>query len=227
MKKIIFAFAAVALLFACKAENKDEAKPKVPEGAVDLGIVMTREDGTTYNLYWAKSNLCENGLCANTDDYGDYFAWGETEDKTDYSWSTYKFGSSESGPFSKYNDTDKKTALDPEDDVAHVKLGGKWRMPTQEEWDALREQCKFGVYNGEVTGYLITGPNGNTILLPFPGFGDGSQREGVKDVGYYWSSSFSPEYPGYSASFFFSDNASNGRLTLERYYGCSVRPVSE
>ncbi len=117
--------------------------------------------------------------------------------------------------------------MDPEDDVAHVKLGGKWRMPTQEEWAALREQCNFGVYNGEVTGYLITGPNGNTILLPFPGLGDGSQREGVKDVGYYWSSSFSPEYPGYSASFFFSDNASNGRLTLERYYGCSVRPVSE
>ncbi len=58
--------------------KQEEAKPKVPEGAVDLGIVMTREDGTTYNLYWAKSNLCENGLCANTDDYGDYFAWGET-----------------------------------------------------------------------------------------------------------------------------------------------------
>ena len=50
-----------------------------PAGAVDLGIVMTREDKTTYKLYWAKSNLCESGLCANPEDYGDYYAWGETE----------------------------------------------------------------------------------------------------------------------------------------------------
>ena len=51
----------------------------IPKGAEDLGIVMTRKDGSTYKLYWAKSNLCETGLCAKPEDYGDYYAWGEIE----------------------------------------------------------------------------------------------------------------------------------------------------
>ncbi len=225
MKKIIFAFAAIALLFACK--EKDEVNSKIPEGAVDLGIVMTRADGTTYKLYWAKSNLGENGLCANIDDYGDYYAWGETEDKTNYSWSTYKFGTSESGPFSKYNGTDNKTVLDLEDDVAHLKLGGKWRMPTWEEWDELRLQCKFGVYSGAETGYLITGPNGNTLLLPFSGSREGSELEGEKDYCCYWSSSFYPDYPSGAASFNFGSNGGSGMSTIDRFYGYSIRPVTE
>lgn len=102
----------------------------IPAGAVDLGIVMTREDGTTYNLYWAKSNLCESGLCANPEDYGDYYAWGETvpyyieghrqdnpcsswRSRTDhpitgYNWVSYKFRTSggdndNNVTFSKYN----------------------------------------------------------------------------------------------------------------------------
>ena len=225
MKKIIFAFAAIALLFACK--EKDEVNSKIPEGAVDLGIVMTRADGTTYKLYWAKSNLGENGLCANIDDYGDYYAWGETEDKTNYSWSTYKFGTNESGPFSKYNGTDNKTVLDPEDDVAHLKLGGKWRMPTQEEWNALKSQCKFGAYKGEVTGFLFTGPNGNTILLPFSGSREGSELEGERDYCCYWSSSFYPDYPSCAASFNFDSDAGNGMSTIDRFYGYSIRPVTE
>ena len=69
-------------------------KDPFPDGAVDLGIVMTREDGTTYKLYWATCNLCKDGLCANPQDYGDYYAWGETEPKDNYSGSTYKFGQS-------------------------------------------------------------------------------------------------------------------------------------
>ena len=59
--------------------NFTTAVSPIPEEAVDLGIEMTREDGTTYKLYWAKSNLCETGLCADPEDYGDYYAWGETE----------------------------------------------------------------------------------------------------------------------------------------------------
>ena len=51
----------------------------VPDGAVDLGIVMVRQDGTSYNLFWAESNLSENGLCDNPEDFGDYYAWGELE----------------------------------------------------------------------------------------------------------------------------------------------------
>ena len=227
MKKIIFAFAAIALLFACKAENKDEAKSKVPEGAVDLGIVVTRADGTTYKLYWAKSNLSNDGLCDNPEDYGDYYAWGETETKSDYSWSTYKFGTSKTGPFSKYTGTDNKTVLDPEDDVAHLKLGGKWRMPTAEEWEALKSQCDFGVYSGAVTGFLFIGPNGNTLLLPFSGFREGSELEGENVFCGYWSSSFYPDYPSGASMFNFNSNGGNGRSTIDRFYGYSIRPVTE
>ena len=60
--------------------NFTTAARAIPEEAVDLGIEMTRGDGTTYKLYWAKSNLSEDGLCSNPEDYGDYYAWGETED---------------------------------------------------------------------------------------------------------------------------------------------------
>ena len=120
-----------------------------PEGAVDLGIMITRTDGTTYKLYWAKSNLSDKGLCTNPEDYGDYYAWGETKPKENYSWLMYKFGKSSSGPFSKYSTPrsdgpiDNKTVLEPEDDVAHVKLGGKWRMPTDFEWTELRAKCTW------------------------------------------------------------------------------------
>ena len=87
---------------------------------------MTREDGTTYKLYWATSNLCEDGLCSNPEDYGDYYAWGETEPKLNYSWSTYKWCKGNSSTMTKYCNesnygyngfTDNKTVLAPEDDV--------------------------------------------------------------------------------------------------------------
>ena len=64
---------AVALFVSCRSEAPD-VRPVVPEGAVDMGIVMTREDGSTYKLYWAESNLCESGLCQRPEDLGDYYA---------------------------------------------------------------------------------------------------------------------------------------------------------
>ena len=145
MRKYLLAIPALAVLFACNPENtpgdtndnendnggnkETEEVVTIPSGAVDLGIVITRGDGTTYKLYWAKSNLCESGLCANPEDYGDYYAWGETEpyyteghsqdspcsnwrSRTDhpitgYNWVSYNFrtsGDSENNvKFSKYN----------------------------------------------------------------------------------------------------------------------------
>ena len=93
---------------------------KCPEGAVDLGIVMTRADGTTYDLYWAKSNLREGGFCANPEDYGDYYAWGETDPyyeaghsrdnpcgnwrngKTGYDYASYKWCNGSNSTMTKY-----------------------------------------------------------------------------------------------------------------------------
>lgn len=235
MKKCLFIIAVLSLLYACcKSEKKNEVKPKTPKGAVDLGIVITREDGTTYTLYWAESNLSESGLCARPEDCGDYYAWGETAAKSDYSWSTYKWVDA-SVSLTKYNTDisigvkDNKTALDPEDDVARAKLGGKWRMPTDAEWTALREQCEWkwtGNYNGTARGRIVTGPNGNSIFLPTAGYRGDTSLKDTDSYGGYWSSSLSTEDPNsaFSNAFGFDDVY---RESGYRYYGQSVRPVSE
>lgn len=206
-----------------KVENK------VPEGAVDLGIEMTRADGTTYKLYWAACNLGAE----KPEDYGDYYAWGETETKEKYSWSTYKFGTSSSGPFSKYNTkesygtVDNKTVLDSEDDVAHVTLGGNWRMPTDEEWTELRTKCTWTwtTQNG-VNGRLVTASNGNSIFLPAAGYRLDTNLGSVGSGGYYWSSSLSTDSP-YRAWYVGFGSGSVDRYNNYRHYGQSVRPVSE
>ena len=198
--------------------------------------MITRTDGTTYKLYWAKSNLSDKGLCTNQEDYGDYYAWGETKPKENYSWLMYKFGKSSSGPFSKYSTPssdgpiDNKTVLEPEDDVAHVKLGGKWRMPTDFEWTELRAKCTWTWvtnYNGSgINGRLVKATNGNSIFLPAAGRRYGATLNNVCSSGYYWSSSL---YTVYSCDawqvFFRSDDV--GKYVDLRFCGLSVRPVSE
>ena len=209
----------------------------IPAGAVDLGIVMTRADGTTYKLYWAQSNLSTSGLCANPEDYGDYYAWGETEPKENYSWSTYKFRTSGDSygnvKFSKYNSqssfgpVDNKTVLEPEDDVASVKLGGKWRIPTDAEWTELRTKCTWTwtTQNG-INGRLVTASNGNSIFLPAAGGRDDIDLGNAGSIGNYWSSSIDSVSPLLACDvYFYSDDVS--RYYGSRFIGLSVRPVSE
>ena len=167
-------------------------------------------------------------------DYGDYYAWGETATKSNFSWSNYKFGTSESGPFSKYNTddsygtVDNKIVLDPADDAAHVKLGGNWRMPTEIEWDALRSMCKWMLttQNG-VTGMLVTATNGNSIFLPAAGYPDKTYIYKAGIAGFYWSSSiYSSSSPRYARIEYF-DSYYNIWGDSFRYNGHSVRPVTE
>lgn len=211
---------------------------KVPDGAVDLGIVMTRADGSTYRLFWAKCNIG----ASKPEGYGNYYAWGETETKSNYSWSTYKWANGNYNKLTKYCPTDKtdywdgtgspdgKTVLDPEDDVAHVKLGGKWRMPTDAEWTELRnsDNCTWTwtTQNG-VNGRLVTSKkNGNSIFLPAAGYRFGTNLGYAGSYGFYWSSSLNADYPDYAWNVnFYSVNVF--RNYFNRYYGQSVRAVSE
>lgn len=201
-----------------------------PLGSVNMGIRMTREDGTEYNLFWAESNLGTT----SPNMPGDYFAWGETEPKENYDWSTYKWGNSESGPFSKYDpdssdENVNKTVLDPEDDAAHVLLGGKWRMPTEAEWTELLDKCyRMERKNSGLTIYA-TGSNGSKqddyIFLPACGYMSGYTP--YNDLrGTYWSSSLTTYDPSTAQAMGFLDTT-QGIIPLDRSYGCLIRPVYE
>jgi hypothetical protein len=190
--------------------------------AVDLGL----------SVKWASFNLG----AGKPEEYGDYFAWGETAPKENYSWSTYKWGTSSSGPFTKYNtkgsyDTvDNKTILDSEDDVASVKLGGKWRMPTDAEWTELRTKCTWtwtDNYNGTgVAGRIVSATNGNSIFLPAAGYRGGTGLYDAGSIGYYWSSSLDTDYPYGAWCVHFESNGVR-KYRISRYDGQSVRPVTE
>ena len=133
---------------------------------VDLGL----PSGTL----WATCNVGAN----NPEDFGDYFAWGETSPKDDYNWDTYRYsnGGSNGHPnLTKYCSdsdygyngfTDNLTILQPEDDAATANWGNGWRMPTKEECQELFSYCTwlYTTQNG-MTGMRIIGPNGNTLFL--------------------------------------------------------------
>lgn len=196
----------------------------VPEGAVDLGL----------SVYWATCNLGTNTPHGK----GGSYAWGETETKSDYSWSTYKFGTRSSGPFSKYNTSssfgtvDNKSVLDPEDDAAHVKLGGSWRIPTDEEWTELITWCtwKWTAEQG-ATGLRVTGPNGSSIFLPAVLIATESINGIIRNIyaGSLRSSSLCTDAPNkaWHVSYYSVDDKGLQTLSGERYYGLPIRPVSD
>lgn len=184
---------------------------------VDLGL----------SVKWATCNVGANA----PEEYGDYFAWGETTTKSTYNWSTYKYCNGSSSTLTKYNNSssygsvDNKTQLELSDDAAAVNWGGNWRMPTKAEQDELRNNCTWTwtTQNG-VNGYKVTGANGNSIFLPAAGCRNGGSLNGAGSYGYYWSGSLGTDNPSgaYSLDFLSSDV---GWYYYDRYYGQSVRPV--
>ena len=163
--------------------------------------------------------------------YGDYFAWGETEPKSYYDWSTYKWcnGSYKTQTKyctnSSYGTVDGKTVLDLEDDAAYVNMGSEWRMPTYAQQDELRNNCSWSwtTQNG-VKGYKVTGPNSNSIFLPAAGYRDNSYLLSAGSSGYYWSSSLygSNPYDAFELGFY---SGNYNWVNDSRCYGHSVRAV--
>ena len=165
---------------------------------VDLGLPS--------GLKWATCNVG----ATSPEGYGDYFAWGETEPKSNYDWSTYKYCNGSSSTLTKYNtdssrgSVDNKTTLELIDDAARVNWGGKWRMPTQAEQEELINNCTWTLttQNG-VIGYKVTSKtNGNSIFLPAAGYRDGTSFYGGS-YGYSWSSSLDESYPYRACELFF------------------------
>ncbi len=193
-----------------------------PYTAVDLGL----PSGTK----WANMNV---GATTETD-YGDYFAWGEVAPKTNYSWSTYTWGTAYNA-LTKYNNdsfygtVDNKTSLDPEDDAAHVNMGGTWRMPTAAEFQELIDNTTHEWvtnYKGSgVNGFTFTG-NGNTIFLPAAGDRDDTDLNGQGGYGRYWSSSLGENYPiSGQHLYFYNLGFVYVSSNCDRYRGVSVRTV--
>ncbi len=149
---------------------------------VDLGL----PSGTL----WATCNVGANA----PEEYGHYFAWGETELKGDFTWETYKWCNGTSRSMTKYctkssyGTIDNKTELEPEDDAAQVNWGPSWRMPSQEQINELMNNCsrEMTTVNG-VNGMRLTGLNGNSIFLPAAGCIEGNTRQEAGLYGTYWS----------------------------------------
>jgi hypothetical protein len=187
---------------------------------VDLGL----------SVRWATMNVG----ASSPSDYGDYYAWGETTTKSDYNWNTYKYCNGSEKSMTKYctkssyGIVDNKTELDSSDDVAHVKWGGKWRMPTYEELEELKEKCTWtrAIQDGH-QGYWLTGPNGNTIFLPIAGSYYNSSLSQVGNRGDYWSRTLCESYPNRAWELFFFESLSSDMATYftSRMSGQSVRPV--
>ena len=215
-----------------KRKEEEERKRKEEEYAKIHGAINGHEYvdlGLPSGIKWATCNVG----ATKPEEYGGYYAWGETDEKNNYYWSTYKWcnGSYDTQTKyctnSSYGTVDNKTTLDPEDDVAHVKWGGSWRMPTKAEQDELRDKCTWTwtTRNG-VNGYKVTGPNDNSIFLPAAGcrYGTGANYRGVS--GCYWSSSLLSYDSGDACDLYFSSDY-RGWGDYGRYDGRSVRPVSK
>ncbi len=225
---------AMALCVSCKKDNAE------PSGGGTGGGGNTGGGGTGNHAYvdlglpsgllWATCNVGAD----IPEDYGDYFAWGETATKDDYDWSTYKWCNGDWGNLvltkyctdSYYGTVDNKTVLDPEDDAAHVNRGGDWRMPTTEEWIELHDKCTWTWTTlGGKNGYCVTGSNDKFIFLPAAGYRPGTVVSNAGSGGYYWSSSLYSSDPSDAYFMGFDSGFVYPQYYNSRYYGLSVRPV--
>ena len=205
MKKFLFhAAALLCVSFAiagCDKKNPADDKPAV-EGGVDLGL----------SVKWADRNIG----AATPEDAGDYYAWGELEAKGSYTWETYRFCEGSLTKLTKYNfltdygttDSNKKLiAGDKGDDIASVKLGGKWRMPT---YDEIKELYDTSYHNPDYEWEKIENPagpngwkitylvNGNSIFIPFAGKMSAKALIGKDSSFEMWTSSLNQDLPYYA-----------------------------
>ena len=237
MKKFFtFAICAMAVLFASCEKNEPSLDKDNPSGGSETmedSISNTTNDHEYVDLglsvKWATCNVGAN----KPEEYGDYFAWGETQPKSTYNWSTYKWRNSSNTTLTKYNTSsdygtvDNKTTLDLSDDAARANWGGSWRMPTDAELTELREQCTWTwTTQSGVNGYKVTSDkNGKSIFLPAAGGRTDSSLNYAGSSGNYWSSSLDTDYPS-SAAYGLHFNSGNVYgYGSGRCNGFSVRPV--
>lgn len=240
MKRTIRLTALVALvaglaLASCQKEDNNSSTASnggnnggggsTPAGWVDLGLPS--------GLLWAECNLG----ATSPEEYGNYYAWGETQPKEVYDWSTYAYGNA-SNALTKYCNnaefglngfTDNLTTLQAMDDAATAALGSGARTPTIEEWQELinNTTVEWTTVNRVYNGRKFTGSNGNTLFLPAAGLRSNLYVDDAGSIGRYWSSSLERNgYPYYACEFYISSNGQSVS-TCYRRVGFSVRAVRQ
>ena len=195
---------------------------------VDLGLYS----GTL----WADRNIG----AASPEDYGDYFAWGETDSKSNYDWPTYKHANGDEKRLTKYCQhsilgntgyTDSRITLESSDDAATANWGSGWCMPTQLQFEELFHECAWTwtTRNGK-KGFEVKGPNGNSIFLPAAGMLYPADVIEAGISGYYWSSLLFIGNSKGGIYLEFGLNFGSGSYvkpneSADRIFGFSVRPV--
>ncbi len=201
---------------------------ETPDGHawVDLGL----PSGTL----WATCNVG----ASSPEEYGDYFAWGETEPKSDYSWSTYKYCEGSENTMTKYcaqssygynGFTDDLTELQPADDAATANWGSGWQMPSHEQNQELIDSSytttEWTQVNGVYGRKITSNSNGNSIFLPATGYRNVTSLYNAGSYGYYWPRSLHASKSYCAYYLFFKSGNIGWSYYSYRYYGRSVRPV--
>ena len=204
----------------CGGNNAEPEEPETPETPdnnnheyVELGL----------SVKWATCNVGAE----TPEAYGNYFAWGETTTKTDYSSSTSATYELSYSQLQTQGYIDGEGNLTAQHDAATANWGGDWRMPTKAELDELLNNCTWTwtTQNG-VNGYNVEGPSGNSIFLPAAGFRLGSSLSIAGSDGFFWSST---PYESDSRSAYDLNFISDNHYVDydSRGFGRSVRPVLE
>ena len=210
------------LCSSCKEDDEPVEEEQTYGQAVDLGL----------SVKWASCNLG----ATKPEEYGDYYAWGETETKTEYTEENYKYWKNrETGEFADIGHEISGTQYD----VVNVKWGNGWRMPTMLELFELQDKCKWEwtTLNG-VDGFKVTGSNGNSIFMSATGY----YADDCIGRGWYLEYTSSNLVTGLPTGDSWNDFNPTGTywhnytiksmdaMTLEngygyRYYGYVIRPV--
>ena len=198
-------------------QNIDAGLEFTDDRFVDLGL----------SVKWASCNL--GGTAP--EQAGEYYAFGETEPKRDYSWSTYRWCNGDGNSLTKYviwrdyGQPDGLMILQPDDDPARANWGGNWRVPTLEEWRELQNGCTWTWTTQDgMAGYSVVGSTGKSIFLPAAGAMSGTtlQQDGVQ--GSYLAATVPSGQTSGSHGFTFQETHCIAG-TVARYGGNSVRPV--
>lgn len=239
MKKYLSFLLFVFLCFSCSTRNKEgHDKDTVEENEetsiggepIDLGL----------SVLWASKNVGAN----NSTDMGEYFAWGETTENTNYDWNTY-FDTDETSNYDPYGgvytnfdvatrfkvfDNESKSIKGTQYDVAHVRWGGNWVMPSSDEFYELLTKCQLEmkIINNK-TCVKVTGPNGNSIILPTTGEKSFGKTSHTDSECHYWTSNLKRvDREGVINAYYFYFDTHSKQLAIGwgwRCNGMCVRPV--